>query len=458
VNTASSIPTRLLTALLLIQLVALPFGLQAQDYSADVKADEPTKPTLEKSAIATTTANPDIEKGYLSLLFTPLTRDDLLVEVTAWQDLLKANLKQISDAEIQTRQTNPENEQANASPPVATAAESNPQQREQLIAALATLRNEKSGLIDRLNLALDAYEEKGGDGTEFRQYVAAVAGIQVDVTDTAAFRSALKTWLTSEKGGRLVLHNLLVFVAVLVVFWLLSSVVGRMVRKAVERQAAFSDLLKKFINTMVRRTILLIGLLVAISVLGVNVSALFALLGGGAFVIGFALQDTLSNFAAGVMVLVYRPFDIGDVVKVGGVEGIVGGVSLVSTTIRTFDNKSVLVPNKSVWGEVITNSTANQERRVDLVFGIGYEDDIDKAQGILERLVAEHELILEEPASVIKVHELADSSVNFICRPWTKTENYWEVYWDLTRRVKDAFDADDVSIPYPQLDVHSSGG
>ncbi|NRB74144.1 MAG: mechanosensitive ion channel family protein [Verrucomicrobiales bacterium] len=261
-------------------------------------------------------------------------------------------------------------------------------------------------------------------------------------------------WLKSESGGKLILRKLTAFVVILLLAWILSGVISGIVSKAVDKQAAFSNLLKTFIKKTVKRTVLFLGLLVAITALGVNVSALFAMIGGGAFIIGFALQDTLGNLAAGIMVLVYRPFDVGDLVELAGVEGTVDSVSLVSTTIRSFDNKVVLVPNKSVWGQVITNATASDKRRVDLVFGIGYDDDTDKAQQILEKLVERHELILDDPEPIIRIHELADSSVNFICRPWTKPENYWTVYWDLTEEVKEAFDANGVSIPYPQQDVH----
>ena len=154
------------------------------------------------------------------------------------------------------------------------------------------------------------------------------------------------------------------------------------------------------------------------------------------------------------MLLLYRPFDVSDVVEIASVSGKVDKVSLVSTTIRTFDNKIVLVPNKQVWGQVITNSTASSKRRVDMVFGIGYNDDVDQAKELLARIVSEHELILEDPEPVIRLHELADSSINLICRPWVKTDDYWTVYWDVTEQVKKDFDTHQISIPFPQQDVH----
>jgi small conductance mechanosensitive channel len=187
------------------------------------------------------------------------------------------------------------------------------------------------------------------------------------------------------------------------------------------------------------------------------------MIGAAGFVVAFALQGTLSNFASGLMILYYKPFDVGDWVEVAGMSGSVSALNLVSTTISTGDNKKMIVPNNSIWGDVITNATGTTECRIDMVFGIGYEDDMAQAEAILKKVIDEHESVLPEPEPVIKVHELADSSVNFIVRPWVRPEDYWGTYWDVTRRVKEEFDAQGVSIPYPQQDVHvhqvdSAGG
>jgi small conductance mechanosensitive channel len=152
--------------------------------------------------------------------------------------------------------------------------------------------------------------------------------------------------------------------------------------------------------------------------------------------------------------MINKPFDVGDLVDTNGILGEVEAVSIVSTTVRTLDNQVVILPNSAVWGSIITNVTVSPLRRVDMVFGIGYGDDIDTAMEVLESIVADHPLTLDDPEPLIKMHELADSSVNFICRPWSKTEDYWTVYWDLTRQVKERFDAAGVSIPFPQRDVH----
>ena len=199
---------------------------------------------------------------------------------------------------------------------------------------------------------------------------------------------------------------------------------------------------------------LLIGLVVGLSALEINIGPVLAVIGAAGFVIAFALQNSLSNFASGILMLVYRPFDTGDMINVAGTLGKVESMNLLSTQLRTPDNQLVIVPNNSVWGDVITNVTGITQRRVDMVFGIGYNDDTDKAQRILEEIVNGNEMVLKEPAAIVKLHELADSSVNFICRPWVRPDSYWDVYWDITREVKRRFDAEGVSIPFPQRDVH----
>jgi small conductance mechanosensitive channel len=244
------------------------------------------------------------------------------------------------------------------------------------------------------------------------------------------------------------------FLVVVGVFYIGASYAGRIVRHAVSRAKGASQLLVNFLGTFVKQAVFVIGVIVGLAALEVDITPLLAAVGAAGFVIGFALQDTLSNFASGLLILAYRPFDVGDVVDAADVSGVVDSVSLFSTHIRTFDNKLMIVPNNDIWGGTITNATASDTRRVDMVFGIGYEDDIGKAKELLEAALREHALILDDPAPVVQLHELADSSVNFICRPWTKTSDYWTVYWDITRTVKEQFDAKGISIPYPQRDVH----
>ena len=224
-------------------------------------------------------------------------------------------------------------------------------------------------------------------------------------------------------------------------------------RKAVGRISA-PALLADFLVRSVRWVVMLIGIIWALTALEVSVAPLLAMVGAAGFIIAFAMQDSLSNFASGLMILFFRPFDMGDFVEAGGVSGKVSSMNLVSTTIRTVDNKMMVVPNSRIWSDVITNVTGRDQRRVDMEFGIGYDDEIDKAEKILEEIVSEHPKVLKEPVPTIRLSALADSSVNFICRPWSRPEDYWDVYWDITRSVKKRFDAAGIGIPFPQRDVH----
>ncbi|MHC4695766.1 MAG: mechanosensitive ion channel family protein [Planctomycetota bacterium] len=192
----------------------------------------------------------------------------------------------------------------------------------------------------------------------------------------------------------------------------------------------------------------------AVQKLGVPTTSFVAVVGAAGLAVGFALQGSLANFAAGVMVIIFRPFKAGDFVEAGGVSGAVEEVQIFATVLKTPDNKRVIVPNSAITGGTITNYSANETRRVDLVFGIGYGDDIKKAKDALEDILAQDERVLKDPTATIAVAELADNSVNLVVRPWVKTLDYWDVLFDVTEAVKQRFDAENISIPFPQRDLH----
>jgi len=329
--------------------------------------------------------------------------------------------------------------------------------REELLEKLNTLRDERTALIKRANLVVAELAKKGGEVESYKTYLTAVAGIHVDLTDRSAVWSTVTGWVRSPEGGVRWAFNAAKFLATVIGFWVVALILGGIVHSALGRVKNMTTLMREFGSSMLRRSIILVGFIVGLSAMEIDIGPLLAMIGAAGFVIAFALQDTLSNFASGIMILVYRPFDVGHVVDVAGVSGKVNALNLVSVTIKTFDNKTVVVPNNSVWNDVITNATGSRERRVDLEFGIGYGDDMKQASAVLERVVKAHPLVLDEPAPTIRVNELGDSSVNFVCRPWVKTPDYWDVYWDLTQQVKEAFDAEGISIPFPQRDVHLYG-
>lgn len=329
--------------------------------------------------------------------------------------------------------------------------------KEQVLMSMNKLREEQTALIDRFNTVLAALKNKGGDVKEYEQYVAAVSGLNLgveDIKDVGAFRIIVWGWLKSTEGGIRWLKNIFFFIVTLIVFYILASLAGRVTERTVSASKRFSDLLKQFFVSVTRKIVIIIGFVIALSMLEINIGPFLAGMGVAGFILGFALQGTLSNFASGLMILIYRPYDVGQIIDAAGVKGTVSSMNLVSTTIKTFDNQVVIVPNGEIWGGVITNVTGSTTRRVDMVFGISYTDDISKAASVLEDIVSKHELVLEDPEPVVRLHELGDSSVNFVCRPWVKTADYWTVYWDVTRAVKERFDAENISIPFPQRDVH----
>jgi len=219
-------------------------------------------------------------------------------------------------------------------------------------------------------------------------------------------------------------------------------------------RARVDAILTSFLTNMTYMVLMVLVVISALGQLGVNTTSFAAIIGAAALAIGFAMQGSLGNFAAGIMLILFRPFKAGDFVEAGGVAGVVEEIQVFATKIRTPDNKEITVPNGQITGGSIVNYSAKGTRRVDMVFGISYGDDLARAKGILQRLIESDERVLRDPAPTIAVLELGDSSVNFAVRPWVKTGDYWPVFFDLTERVKLEFDAQGISIPFPQRDVH----
>lgn len=242
-------------------------------------------------------------------------------------------------------------------------------------------------------------------------------------------------------------------VAILIIGWIVAGIVRGSVMRLLRRTDT-DEAIVTFAGSLTKVLILVFAVIAALAKFGIETTSLVAVLGAAGFAIGFALQGSLSNFAAGVLVLVFRPFKVGDYIDAAGTAGSVKEIQLFNTILATPDNVKVIVPNGQIYGNVIKNYAGYDTRRVDFVFGIGYGSSMDKAYEILKKILAEEKRILDEPAPQIAVSELADSSVNFVVRPWVKKEDYWSVKFDITQRVKQEFDANDIEIPFPQRSVH----
>ena len=245
-------------------------------------------------------------------------------------------------------------------------------------------------------------------------------------------------------------------VTALAIFFIGKWVAGLLtkgVRTLMQKQGV-DKTLETFVGNLVRMVLMLFVIIAAIGAVGVQTTSLIAVVGAAGLAVGLALQGSLSNFASGVLIVLFRPYKVGDWVEAAGISGSVVEVQILTTILKTGDNKQVIVPNSQIMSSVITNYSANDTRRVDLVIGVSYDDDLDKTRRTLEELVAADDRILDDPAVTIAVSALADSSVNFVVRPWVKSADYWGVMFDLTEAIKKRFDEEGISFPFPQQDVH----
>jgi small conductance mechanosensitive channel len=252
--------------------------------------------------------------------------------------------------------------------------------------------------------------------------------------------------------------DLLAAILIFVVGRWLAKWISILVGKAMTR-ARVEQILVTFVQHMCYFGLLAFVIIAALDRVGIKLTAAIAVLGAAALAVAFALQGSLSNFAAGILMVIFKPFKIGDFVTVGGVQGTVQEIQILNTVLNSPDNVRIIVPNSQVTGGTISNYTANVTRRIDLTIGISYDDDIKKAKQVIEGVLAADARILKTPAPTVAVLELADSSVNFVVRPWVKSADYWDVYFDTTAKLKTALESNGLTIPFPQRDVNirSSG-
>jgi len=249
------------------------------------------------------------------------------------------------------------------------------------------------------------------------------------------------------------LPKVLLAIITLIIGFKISNWLGKLIVKVMKKKKVEATV-RSFLSAIV---VIMFKVLVVISVasmIGIATTSFIAVLGAAGLAIGLALQGSLANFAGGVLIAMFKPFVVGDFIDAQGYQGVVEKVSIFNTVLKTTDNQKVIIPNGPLSNGPIKNVTANPTRRVDMVFGIGYDDDIKKAQSVMLDIISKTKNVLKDPAPVVRVSELADSSVNFVVRPWTKTENYWGVFFDIQEAVKTRFDREGISIPYPQSDVH----
>ena len=266
--------------------------------------------------------------------------------------------------------------------------------------------------------------------------------------------SNAEQWLTDNSdlfiqyGVNIISALIILFIGNLIVKAVANSVAKVLQKKKMDRAVV------EFIHGLVRYLLFVIVLIAALGRLGVQTASVVAVIGAAGLAVGLALQGSLSNFAAGVLIVAFRPFKSGDYVEIGGVAGSVDSIQIFQTVLTTPDNKMVVVPNGSVIGSPITNYSRHATRRIDLMIGVSYGADLQKTKELLTKICESDERVLKEPGVQVGVHTLADSSVNFVVRPWVSTAEYWNVYFDLMQAIKEGLDKEGIEIPFPQMDVH----
>lgn len=266
--------------------------------------------------------------------------------------------------------------------------------------------------------------------------------------------SNAEQWLTNNSdlfiqyGVNIISALVILFIGNLIVKAVANSVSKVLQKKKMDRAVV------EFIHGLVRYLLFVIVLIAALGRLGVQTASVVAVIGAAGLAVGLALQGSLSNFAAGVLIVAFRPFKSGDYVEIGGVAGSVDSIQIFQTVLTTPDNKMVVVPNGSVIGSPITNYSRHATRRIDLMIGVSYGADLQKTKELLTKICESDERVLKDPGVQVGVHTLADSSVNFVVRPWVNTADYWNVYFDLMQAIKEGLDKEGIEIPFPQMDVH----
>jgi len=276
------------------------------------------------------------------------------------------------------------------------------------------------------------------------------------VTDIVAYDWAAIPELLRSKGVDLGIDlgiKVATALAIFLVGKFLIRILVRGIGKVMQKQGV-DKTLETFICNLVRISLMVVVVIAAIGAIGIQTTSFIAIFGAAGLAVGLALQGSLSNFASGVLIVLFRPYRVGDFIEAAGIAGSVEQVQILTTILKTGDNKQIIVPNSQIMDSIITNYSANDTRRVDMVVGVSYDDDLDKVRKTLEELLAADGRILAEPAPTIAVSALADSSVNFVVRPWVNAADYWGVMFEMTEAIKKRFDKEGISFPFPQQDVH----
>lgn len=457
------------------------FGALAQE-EAELGGDQGPDPAVVEAAVeavlgraiagfdpspdnAITLGDPDIDPEALRLMLLPLPLSALEHEVEAWRLLVEERTAAHSqarvellalnelDRQVEARAEGTDGEGAAPGGPAETgkavddrfageetAADSAAldDARHEQVERTAELRDARVAAVDRMQVALKAYADKGGDSgvvEEYTNYAQAVSEVAIDVSDSETALKSLHSWATSEQGGLRVLRHAGLFLFAVLASLVVGRLVSVTVNAALKRTGVTTVLLRRFLRVWIRRIAVALGVLWGLSLIGVSIVPLVAALGAAGFILAFALQNSLSNFASGILIMFQKPFDAGDYVEAGGVEGTVEEVSLFCTYLATPENKQVIVPNNMIWEDVIVNATGTATRRLAIEFEVDTDHVLEEVEQKLLDIMNAHPDVLRDPAPEVQLTSLGADSMHLVCWPWVPTAKRDQVRWELVASV-----------------------
>ncbi|RMH75658.1 MAG: mechanosensitive ion channel protein [Cyanobacteria bacterium J007] len=358
-------------------------------------------------------------------------------EVVASQQDLERQGQQLEDAADRLKEGSEEEAEA----------------KNQLVVAVTELQEERTAIIDRFRVILNELDKKGGDTTFYRQYIEAVSTVELDIQDTEGLGVRLIGWMKSEEGGLRWTQNTATFFGVFIVAVIAAQIIGIGTNVALARISGVSQLFRQFLVMFIKRGGVLVAFLLALTALEVSLGPILALLGGVSFVLAFALQSNLGNLASGLMIMVYKPFDVGDEVKVNNLWGYIHSITLANTQIKGFDHQIITVPNNTIWGSIIENLTTQDIRRGGVPVSVSFDCDLRRVKQVLIEIGNSHPKTIKKPSCSAFIYKGSDYHVSTALKFWATADDYWTVYEDLTFMIQERFREEGISIAIPQQDV-----
>lgn len=364
-------------------------------------------------------------------------------EITNNEDKKVVGPPEIVDSKEQLEQKQQELEETTEK--LENSAEAESEAKNQLVTTVTELQAQQTAIIDRFNIILDELEKKGGKVESYRKYIQAVSSIEIDAKDTEGLGLRLFGWAKSEEGGLRWFNNTSKFLGVFVLSIIIAQILGIFLNQTLSKFGT-SLLLRRFIVMVIKRGGVIIGFLVALTALGVSLGPVLALMGGVSFVLAFALQSNLGNLASGLMIMAYKPFDVGDEIKVSEIWGIVDSITIANTKIQGFDGQLFAIPNNAVWGDIIENLSHDEIRKFKIWLRVELDEDLAKIEQLLVKIVKSHSRVLEQPVPKTMVWEIADYYISVTVEGQVKKEDFWVVYPDIIRMIQEQFTRDGLKL------------